>query len=199
MKPAPVFFPNGAAFRAWLEQHHASASELLLGFHSVKSGRGGITYAQALDEALCFGWIDGLVKRLDAGRHTRRFTPRKPGSIWSNINVGHVARLTAAGKMHASGLAAFAARDAKKTGIYSFERRTAPTLPAAYEKKFRANPIAWAFFTAQAPGYQRTAIHKVISPKQEPTRARWLARLINDSAAGRRLDALTSPSKHATS
>lgn len=183
-KPTP--FATAGEFRDWLAAHHAKASGLLVAFNKAGSGRGGLTYAEALDEALCFGWIDGVRKRLDDARYTIRFTPRKPGSIWSNINVGHVGRLKAAERMQPAGLAAFAAREAKKTGIYSFENKP-KKLPAAFEKKFRANAKAWAFFRAQAPWYQRTAIHVVVSPKQEATRQRWLHQLIVDSAASRRL------------
>lgn len=179
-------FASAAEFRAWLEKNHATATELQVGFYKKDSGRGGLTHPQSVDEALCFGWIDGLVRKIDADTYTHRFTPRQPGSTWSNVNVRHVARLTAAGKMRAAGLAAFAARTAAKTGIYAFEKRP-PKLPPACEKKFRAHQQAWAFFTAQAPWYRRLAIHKIVSPKQPATRARWLARLIAGSAAGRRL------------
>jgi uncharacterized protein YdeI (YjbR/CyaY-like superfamily) len=180
-----VYFAAAADFRRWLEEHHATASELQVGFYKKSAGKAGMTYKEAVDEALCFGWIDGIVRKLDDERFTHRFTPRKPGSIWSNVNVAHVARLKAAGKMHPAGLAAFAARSAAKTGIYAFERG-AQKLPPAVEKRFRANRRAWAFFTAQAPWYQRLAIHKIVSPKQSATRERWLARIIADSAAGRR-------------
>jgi uncharacterized protein YdeI (YjbR/CyaY-like superfamily) len=169
-------------------------TELWVGFYKKASGRGGLTYAEALDEALCFGWIDGVRKNIGADSYAIRFTPRKPGSIWSLVNVRHVSRLTAAGKMHAAGLQVFAARQPHKTGVYAFEQKP-QKLPAAYEKEFRANKKAWAFFTAQASWYQRTAIHKVVSPKQESTRLHWLGLLIADSALGKRLDALTSPVK----
>lgn len=186
----PVSFNDAAEFRAWLESHHAKATELLVVFNKKASGRAGITYAEALDEALCFGWIDGVRKRVDDHGYTIRFTPRKSRSIWSNINVRHVERLTAAQRMRPAGLAAFAAREAKKTGVYSFEN--APkTLPPEFEKRFRAHRKAWAFFTAQAPWYQRTAIHVVLQPKQPTTRERWLDRLISDSAQGLRLARLT--------
>ena len=189
-----IHFHSPADFRRWLEHHHASTTELWVGFYRKDSGQGGLTYPEALDEALCFGWIDGIRKKIDAASYTNRFTPRKSGSIWSLINIGHVGRLTAAGKMQPSGLKAFAARLAHRTGVYAFEQKS-PKLPVAYGKKFRASRKAWAFFTAQAPSYQRTAIHKVTSPKQEATRLRWLHLLIADSARGKRLDALTSPSK----
>ncbi len=189
--PTATFFSSREVFRTWLERHHATAAELIVGFHKKGSGRTGLTYAEAVDEALCFGWIDGIVRRIDEASYCHRFTPRKPGSIWSNLNVSHVARLTAAGRMHAAGLKAFAARSAAKTGIYSFENRDRPqVLPPAYARQFRAHAQAWAYFTAQPPGYQRAALHKVIAPKQAATRERWLARLIAASAAGRRLEAV---------
>jgi uncharacterized protein YdeI (YjbR/CyaY-like superfamily) len=189
-----IHFPSPAEFRHWLEHNHASTPEVWVGFYRKDSGKGGLTYPEALDQALCFGWIDGIRKKAGADSYTSRFTPRKSGSIWSLVNLGHVGRLTAAGKMHAAGLKAFAARLAHRTGIYAFEQKSRK-LPAAYEKKFRASKKAWAFFTAQAPSYQRTAIYKVVSPKQEATRLRWLNLLISDSSRGKRLDALTSPAK----
>ena len=183
-----VFFSNPAEFRTWLSEHHASAKELHVGFYKKASGRGGLTYQEAVDEALCFGWIDGIIRRIDSESYQHRFTPRKPGSIWSLTNVGHVERLTKAGRMHAAGLAAFAARTRAKTGIYSFENKSGSTkLPARYETPFRTNRSAWEFFQAQSPAYRRNAIHRVTRPKQEPTRERWLTRLIESSAAGRRL------------
>lgn len=184
---SPTFFVSGDAFRAWLKKHHASSSEVVVGFYRKSSARAGLTYPEAIDEALCFGWIDGVVRRLDDECYSRRFTPRKSGSIWSNVNVRHVARLTDAGKMHAAGLAAFAARSAAKTGIYSFEAKEAATLPPAFEKKLRANKNAWTFFQGQAPWYQRKVTWWVVKAKQEATRERRLAELIAGSAAGRRV------------
>lgn len=189
--PAPVFFAGPEAFRTWLAAHHATAPELWVGFNKAGSGRGGLTYAGALDAALCLGWIDALRKNIDAHAYTIRFTPRKPGSIWSLINVRHVERLKAAGLMRPAGHAAYAARVETKTGIYAFERKEPAQLPPGFTQKFQANAKAWAFFTAQAPWYQRTAIHKIVSPKQAATRERWLERVIADSAAGRRIDALS--------
>lgn len=183
---APVHFATAVTFRAWLEEHHAQAAELVVAFFSKKSGRGGLTYAEALDEALCFGWIDGLRRNLDAERFSIRFTPRKARSIWSLVNVRHVERLTQTGRMQAAGLATFATRDAARTGIYSFEQRP-QDLPGAFEKIFRAEKPAWKFWLAQPAGYRRTAIWWVISAKQDATRERRLATLVADSAAGRRL------------
>jgi uncharacterized protein YdeI (YjbR/CyaY-like superfamily) len=187
----PVFFHSAAEFRRWLAQHHASSRELLVGFHRQASGRGGITYPEALDEALCFGWIDGIRRRRDETSYTIRFTPRKPRSTWSNVNVRHVERLEADGRMMPAGRAAFAAREATRTGIYSFENRP-QNFPAAQEKRFRAHPAAWTFWQQQPPGYRRTAIWWVISAKQEATRERRLATLIADSAAGRRIAAIAT-------
>ena len=181
-----VHFNSASDFRRWLGRHHAAATELIVGFFKKTSGRGGLTYPEALDEALCFGWIDGIRRKPDADTYTVRFTPRRPGSIWSNVNVRHVARLRAAGKMQAAGLAAFAARDARKTGVYSFENRP-QEFPAALERLFRANRPAWEFWRRQPPGYRRLAIWWVVSAKQDETRQRRLARVLADSAAGRRL------------
>ena len=185
----PRFFKTAADFRMWLQDHHATASELWIGFHRKSSGREGLTYHEALDEALCYGWIDGRVQRIDAGRYQQRFTPRKRGSIWSNVNVNHVKRLSAAGEMRPSGIAAFDARDRRKTGIYSFERKRPAVLPPEFERAFRSHASAWKFFTAQAPWYQRTVTHKIVSAKRPETRARGLDRAIAASAEGRRLSA----------
>ena len=180
-----VHFASAGEFRRWLGKNHAKTAELQVGFYKKASGRGGLPYLEAVDEALCFGWIDGIVRKIDADSFTHRFTPRKAGSHWSNVNVRNVARLTAAGRMHTAGLADFAARSAEKTGVASYEQ-PAKKLPPAVEKKFRAHAKAWAFFTAQAPWYQRLSIHKIVSPKQAATRERWLAKIIAVSAAGRR-------------
>ncbi len=188
--PHPVFFPTPAAFRAWLEKHHAAAPEVWIGFYKKASGKVAMTYKEAVDEALCFGWIDGVLNRVDADSYMHRFTRRRSGSIWSIVNVGHVARLTAAGRMHAAGLTAFNARSTAKTGVYAFERKTAPKLPGAMAKRLRNHKAAWAFFSAQPPWYRRLALHKVVSPKLPATRERWLALLIAESAAGRRIKSL---------
>ena len=186
----PVHFSSAAAFRAWLQQHHASASELWIGFYRKSAQKKGMTYAEAVDEALCFGWIDGIIKRVDDTRYTHRFTPRKPGSIWSKLNVGHVGRLSTAGKMHPAGLAAFASRQEAKTGIYSFEASQPAKLPPRFARQFRANRQAWEFFNAQPPGYRRLATFKIVMPKKEATRQRWLDRVIAASAAGERIEAM---------
>src|SRR5262245_10184991 len=181
----PTFFKSGKDFRAWLEKHHAN-EEFLLGFFKVSSGKGGITHKEALDEALCFGWIDGVGKNLGPDSYTIRFSPRRSGSHWSRINIKRAHELNAAGLMHDVGLAAFARRDEGKTINYSYELKAAKLTPA-YEKRFKANKTAWAFFTSQAPSYQRVGKFFVMSAKKEETRARRLEILIRDSAALRRL------------
>lgn len=187
---SPRFFKSGAQFRAWLEKHHAQTGELLLGFYKTSSDKGGITYKEALDEALCYGWIDGVRTNFDAVSYTIRFTPRKSKSHWSLINIKRAAELKAAGLMHAAGLTNYEKRDESKTINYSYQL-SAATLGPAYEKKFKANKNAWTFFTSQAPSYQRHAKFWVTTAKQEETRDRRLEILIADSAAGRRLAAAT--------
>lgn len=192
MKPA--FFETPADFRRWLERNHETATELLVGFYKKGSGHPSITWPESVDQALCFGWIDGVRKRIDDISYTIRFTPRKKGSTWSAINIGRVAELTKLGLMQPRGLHAFEQRTANKSAIYAYEN--APKkLPAADEKKFRANRKAWAWFTSQAPSYQRVAIYWVLGAKREETRARRLALLIEDSANGRRLAAYTLQTK----
>ena len=187
----PTFFATPAKFRRWLEAHHENDKELLVGFYKRGSAKESITWPESVDEALCFGWIDGVRRRIDDEAYSIRFTPRKRTSIWSAVNVARVAALTALGKMRPAGLAAFAARTPEKTGSYAFERAEAATLTPAQEKKLRANRKAAAFFDAQPPWYRRTATHWVISAKREETRERRLATLIADSAAGRTLAQLT--------
>jgi len=193
-----VHFSSQEEFRKWLVKNHAAASELFVGFHKTFSGKKGATYSEALDEALCFGWIDGVRRSLNAESYVIRFTPRKSKSIWSLVNVCHVERLQKAGKMAEPGLKAFAAREQHRTGIYSFEQKR-PGLSAKYKKLFIANTRAWEFFSKQAPWYQRTAGYWVSSAKQEETRMRRLAKLMEVSANGRRLDQLTPKSERKSS
>jgi uncharacterized protein YdeI (YjbR/CyaY-like superfamily) len=177
----PVTFTTANHFRAWLRSNHRKSTELLVSIRKAGSSRPGITYAEALDEALCYGWIDGVRRRVDDEHFSIRFSPRKPKSIWSRINVAHVARLSAAGRMTKAGLAAFAAREEKRTGVYSFEKPPAE-LPASYERAFRSNNAAWKWFQAQAPWYRRTTIHWVVGARRGETRERRLAQLIASSA-----------------
>jgi len=182
-------FKTAAAFRAWLETHHATASELWVGFFKKQSGRGGLTYKEAVDQALCYGWIDGLARGIDEVSYAQRFTPRRARSNWSAINRRRVTELRESGLMTPAGLKAFAAHDGK-TAPYSFEQPPA-TLSSAYTRQFKAQPIAWKHFTSQPPGYQRLTTFWVMSAKKEETRLRRLTTLIADSAAGRRIKQLT--------
>jgi uncharacterized protein YdeI (YjbR/CyaY-like superfamily) len=186
----PTFFETPADFRKWLERNHDKAAELLVGFYKRDSGRPSITWPESVDQALCFGWIDGVRKRIDDVSYTIRFTPRRRGSIWSAVNIRRVAELQKLGLMQPGGLKAFEARTAKKSGIYSYEKAPVELAPAD-EKKFRANKKAWKYFNGQAPSYRRVAIHYVTSAKREETRARRLALLIDDSSHERRLAAYT--------
>jgi uncharacterized protein YdeI (YjbR/CyaY-like superfamily) len=183
----PVWFDSPAAFRAWLDEHHETATELLVGFHKVGTGRPSMTWSESVDQALCFGWIDGVRRRVDDERYTIRFTPRKPGSIWSKINVAKVAELERQGLLRPAGATAFAARRDASTGVYSFEQDTPAELPRAMVTAFRADEAAWRWWQSQPPGYRRTATHWVTSAKREETRQRRFATLVADCAAGRRL------------
>jgi uncharacterized protein YdeI (YjbR/CyaY-like superfamily) len=188
----PIYFESEAAFRAWLETHHASQRELLVGFHRVATGQPSMTYAQALDQALCYGWIDGVRRRVDERRWVQRYTPRRRGSHWSEVNVRRAGELIELGLMRPAGLAAFQARDPEATARYSNEARTRG-LDAASEAELRANPAAWEFFQRQPPGYRRTASWWVVSARQPETRRRRLATLIEHSALGERVPPLVPP------
>ena len=190
----PLFFRAPEEFRAWLRAHHTSEREALLGFFKKRSGGASFTQAQAVEEALCFGWIDGHVKALDENRYTARFTRRTPHSIWSAVNIRRAERLIAEGRMEPPGLAVFSGRDPRQAGKYSFENEP-QSLAEADEARFREHPAAWAFFQAQPPSYRRTAIWWVVSAKKEETRQKRLATLIQDAADGRRLKHLTSPGR----
>jgi len=183
------FFRSAEDFREWLDRHHGSATELWVGFYKKESGRVGMSYPEAVDQGLCFGWIDGVRKKVDAISYTNRFSPRRPKSIWSLVNIRRVGELTRQGLMTAAGLAAFRARDAKRSGMYSFENRPR-SLEPALEKIFRARKRAWTFFQTQPPGYRRLATWWVMSAVKDETRRARLAKLISDSAEGRRLAAL---------
>jgi uncharacterized protein YdeI (YjbR/CyaY-like superfamily) len=189
----PTFFATPAEFRAWLEANHETETELLVGFYKKGSGRPSITWPESVDEALCFGWIDGVRRSIDGEAYSIRFTPRTPRSIWSDANTKRAGELIEAGRMAAAGHAALERRDPSRAGVYSFEQRKAPKLAPEHERRFRANEAAWAWFNAQPPSYRRPAIHWVVSAKREETRERRLATLIEDSAAGRTIKPLTRP------
>ncbi len=182
----PIFFESPDAFRECLENNHEKAAELLIGFYKKASGKPSMTWPESVDQALCFGWIDGLRKRIDDIRYSIRFTPRKPGSIWSAVNIRRATELAKLGLMTPAGLRAFEKRTEDQSRIYSYEN--APrTFPPAFEKKFRAVKKAWQYFNGQPPSYRRVAIHWILSAKREETRERRLSILIDDSAKGRRL------------
>ncbi len=164
-----------------------------MGYYKKGASRQGITYPDARDEALCWGWIDGKVKSLDEERYVQRFTPRKKGSTWSQVNLGRVEELTGLGRMQPAGIKAFEARTAERTGVYSFEADLAE-LPVELQALFQADSLAWRHFQAQPPAYRRTCLHWVVSAKREETRRRRLQKLLEASAAKRRLD-LVSPGR----
>ena len=186
----PVFFSNQAEFRDWLSDNHARETELWLGIHKKSSGQTGLQHGEAVDQALCFGWIDGRVRSLGELSYAIRFTPRTPNSIWSQVNITRVAELTDLGLMHPAGLAVFNGRRPDRERLYSYE--VDPTeLAASYEERLRANETAWSFFTSQAPSYQRTVKHWVMRAKREETRVKRLDDLIEASAEGKRLPQFT--------
>lgn len=182
----PAVTLTSAAFREWLVQNHVKTPEIYLAIRRAGAPGEGATYGEALDHALCFGWIDGVRHSIDARAFSIRFTPRKPGSIWSKVNLKHYERLLAAGRIEAAGKAAFAARDPARSGLYSFESRPRE-FPAAMAKRFKAQKAAWAYFSTQAPSYQRVCIFWVTSAKQAETQERRLGQLIADCATGRRM------------
>jgi uncharacterized protein YdeI (YjbR/CyaY-like superfamily) len=182
----PTFFESPAALRKWLEKNHDKASELVVGFYKRGSGRPSLTWPESVDQALCFGWIDGIRRRLDDESYTIRFTPRRRSSIWSAVNIRRAKELIELGEMQAPGLRAFERRSEEKSRIYSYEREPA-ALPPADEKQFRSNNKAWKFFSEQPPGYRRLATNFVTSAKREETRAKRLTKLIDLSAKGKRL------------
>jgi uncharacterized protein YdeI (YjbR/CyaY-like superfamily) len=182
-EPEPIYFESPQAFYDWLEEHHETENEVYVGFYKTHTGRRAMTWSESVDQALCFGWIDGRANSIDKDRYMQRFTPRRPGSNWSRINVEKVDKLKAAGLMRPAGLAAFERRSDDKTGVYSFERET--ELPPEYEARLRANRTASEYFDSRPPWYRRTAIHLVMSAKRAETRERRLEQLIDDSAAGR--------------
>ncbi len=180
----PIFFPDALAFRLWLGAHHARAAELVVGFYKRHSGRASLSWPESVDEALCFGWIDGVRRRLDASSYTVRFTPRRAGSIWSAVNLRKVSALKAAGRMHPAGLRAWRARRARRSGRYSYEQRPV-RLPAPHARLLKQDVAAFRFFMSQSPSYRRAATWWVISAQRPETRARRAAALVECSAAGK--------------
>jgi uncharacterized protein YdeI (YjbR/CyaY-like superfamily) len=183
-------FAAAQDFRAWLARHHADTPELHVRLFRTSAADRGLTYREALDEALCYGWIDGVRRSLDDVSFTQRFSPRRPTSVWSRINIARAKALIAEGRMAPPGLAAFEARDPKRSGVYSFERDRPAVLDPALARKLRANAAAWKYFNAQPPWYRRTCTHWIMSARREDTRARRLATLIDCSAGGRAIPPL---------
>jgi uncharacterized protein YdeI (YjbR/CyaY-like superfamily) len=174
----PTFFASPSEFRAWLEKHHATAQELLVGFYKKSSGKPSITWPEAVDEALSFGWIDGVRRSFDDVSYTNRFTPRTARSTWSARNIERSKELIAEGRMSPAGRKAFEARTDDRSAIYSYEQRGQAKLGRDFERQFRSNTRAWAFFMSQPPGYRTTATYWVVSAKREETRRRRLATLM---------------------
>ena len=185
MQAAPRHFTSAAAFRAWLERHHARRDELWIAFYKKHAGKPGLTYPEAVEEALAYGWIDGIKKRVDEASYTHRFTPRKPDSSWSNVNTKRIAELITLKHVAAPGLKAFTERDRGKA--QSAREPLTWAFDAACKKAFKANAAAWTFFRAQPPGYQRLSEGFVMHAKKDETRQRRLAQLIAASAKGQRM------------
>jgi uncharacterized protein YdeI (YjbR/CyaY-like superfamily) len=184
--PTATFFSSPVEFRNWLRRHHATEKELWVGFRKKHTGRPSITWPESVDEALCFGWIDGIRKKVDEDSYTNRFTPRRRGSIWSAVNIKRATALIKERRMQPAGLAAFEARIENKSGIYSYEQRSAQ-FPEPFAGAVRKNVRAWEFFQAQPTFYRKAISWWVVSAKKEETRRKRLEKLIAESAAGRRL------------
>ncbi len=188
------FFKTPADFRRWLEKNHATAAELWVGYYRKDSGKQGMTWAESVDEALCFGWIDGIRKRVDETSYANRFTPRRRRSTWSAVNIGRVGELTRLGLMRPAGLRAFEARTENRSGIYTYEQRS-PELEEPYAKRLRRNKAAWQFFQAQTASYRKALSWWVLSAKREETRLKRLAQIIEHSAEGRTVPQFTREKK----
>jgi uncharacterized protein YdeI (YjbR/CyaY-like superfamily) len=183
----PIFFATPGDFRAWLASHAATASELLVGYHKVASGRPSMGWSESVDEALCFGWIDGVRKRIDDRSYSIRFTPRQPTSIWSAVNIAKFERLQAQGRMTKAGADAFAKRTTARSAVYAYEQAESAALTAAELRSFQRSKAAWAFFEATPPGYRKVILHWVTSAKRADTRAARLHKLVQACAEKRRL------------
>ncbi len=186
----PTYFRSPSEFREWLEQHHDKADELLVGYHKKGSGKPSMTWPESVDEALCFGWIDGIRKSIDEARYTIRFTPRKRGSVWSSVNIKRAEALIKQGLMRPAGLKAYQARKENKSGIYSYEQRSVE-LPEPYDRLLKANEAAWSFVQTQPASYRKAVCWWIVSAKKEETRLRRLEKLTAYSAQGQRLPEYT--------
>ena len=183
----PRYFATPEKFRAWLAKNHAKSPELLVGFHKKATGKPSIDWPQSVDEALCFGWIDGVRKSLGDESYTIRFTPRRPGSIWSSINIRRVAVLKRAARMQPAGLAAFERRSRERSAIYAYEQRDSAAFADAELRVFKANAAAWEFFSGLAPSYRQKAVYWIISARKPETRQVRLDRLIGMAARKQKL------------
>ncbi|HZI26497.1 MAG TPA: YdeI/OmpD-associated family protein [Chryseolinea sp.] len=183
----PRFFADADAFRNWLEKNHKHKKEILVGFYKTKTGKANMTWSDSVDQALCFGWIDGVRKSIDSSRYTIRFSPRKENSIWSLINIKKMKALTRKGLMEPAGQAIFAKRKKERSKLYSHENDPRK-FDAELEQKFQAQEKAWKYFTSQAPSYQKVAIHWIMSAKKQPTRNSRLEKLIAASQAEKKLE-----------
>lgn len=194
----PTFFPTPSDFRSWLEKHHETEQEFWVGFHKKGSGKPSITWPEAVDQALCFGWIDGVRKSVDGESYMIRFSPRKPRSIWSAVNLKRVEELMSLGMMHPAGIRAYAIRIESNSSVYSYEQtKGVVALDPTEEQAFQAHSQAWAYFQSQPAWYRKACIWWVISPKQAATRRRRLTTLIEDSAHERQIAPLRRPTKSA--
>jgi len=184
---APTFFPNAQAFREWLEANASSAAELLVGYHKVATGKPSMSWSESVDEALCFGWIDGVRKRIDDESYQIRFTPRRPASIWSAVNLAKVEKLRTEGRMTPAGLAAFEHRTAARSEVYAYEQEAPAELSPAELREFKRNQVAWHFFQNSPPSHKKVVLHWVCGAKKPETRLRRFGKLLEACAAGQRL------------
>ena len=185
--PSPRYFASSAGFRQWLEDNAAAATALLVGYHKVETGRPSMSWSESVDEALCFGWIDGVRRRIDAHRYSIRFTPRKVTSVWSTVNIAKVEALRAQGRMTPAGERAFANRKEAKSSIYAYEQKAAAELSAQEIRAFQRRKRAWSFFDATPPSYRKVMLHWVTTARRAETRAARFAKLMDACAAGKRL------------
>lgn len=189
----PLYFASPAEWRKWLSRYHKTETELWVGFYKRDTGRPSLTWPESVDEALCYGWIDGIRKRVDDGRYVIRFTPRKPGSTWSLVNIRRVGELTKARRMRSEGLKAFRRRSEDKSGTYTYEQRRAAELRPGDVALIQQHPTAWKYFSSRPPGYRRLASFWVISAKKEETRRRRLEALIAACGAGQPIGPMRRP------
>lgn len=183
----PIFFATQDDFRHWLDKYYKDETELLVGYYKKGSGKPSMTWSESVDQALCYGWIDGVRRTVDDEAYSIRFTPRRQGSIWSAVNIAKMEQLTAAGLVKPEGLAAFKKRTEAKSRIYAFEQKEAVELPESLLKIFQKNKPAWTFFEAQPPGYKKQMLHRIITARQEKTKLQRLEKLMEASAQNKRL------------